>query len=193
MERRGYGLRRRAYPEPTVAPTPEPTVAPTPAPTAEPDTGPDYAQERTEAVSLGDIADTEPTNVESTVDDDDPIDYFKFSLSADREVGLRIRRLDFNADLYIEDNSGTVIHSSENAGSAKEVLGIELGATGTDEFYYVRVEGKEAGENDYTFRYLTEEIATPEPTPEPVPEPISRRGVQLHRRRWALGVRDQVG
>ncbi len=175
--------------EPTVAPTPEPTVAPTPAPTAEPDTGPDYAQERTEAVSLGDIADTEPTNVESTVDDDDPIDYFKFSLSADREVGLRIRRLDLNADLYIEDNSGTVIHSSENAGSAKEVLGIELGATGTDEFYYVRVEGKEAGENDYTFRYLTEEIATPEPTPEPV----SRRGVQLHRRRWALGVRDRVG
>ncbi len=105
------------------------------------------------------------------MDDDDLIDYFKFSLSADREVGLRIRRLGFNADLYVEDNSGNVLHSSENTGSAKEVLDIELDATGSGEVYYVRVEGKEAGQNDYTFRYLTGEITTPEPTPEPTPGP----------------------
>ena len=146
-------------PEPTVAPTPEPTVAPTPEPTPEPDTGPDYAQERTEAVSLGDIADTGPTNIDATVDDD-PINYFEFSLSADRQVKLRIRNLDFDADLHLEGNSGTIISSSENTGTTNELLSVTLEANGTDRVYYVRIEAKEAGHNDYTFTYVTADPPT---------------------------------
>ncbi len=114
------------------------------------------------AVTAGDNADTGPTNIDATVDDDDPINYFEFSLSADREVKLRIRSLDFNADLYVEDNSGNILHSSENPRDNKEALNIELAATGTGEVYYIRVEGKGAGENNYTLRYLTGEAATPE-------------------------------
>ncbi len=119
------------------------------------------------------------------MNDDDPINYFKFNLSAARKVGVRILRLDFNADLYIEDNSGTVIHSSENAGDNKEVLNIQLAATG--EVYYIRVEGKEAGENDYTLRYLTEEIPVPEPVPEPALQSQSQQSTTTR------GVGDATG
>ena len=134
-----------------------------------PETGPDYGAERLEAVSLGDIADTEPTNVEGTIDDADGIDYFRFSLSAPREVGLRLRRLDFNADFYLEGNSGAVIASSENGGTAREVLNLDLDATGTGEFYFVRVEAKEGGQNNYTFRYLS---TAPPATSEPIGQPV---------------------
>ena len=96
-------------PEPTPQPTPEPTSQPTPEPTPDPEPGIDYDQERNDSVSLGDIADSGPENRDGTVDTDDPVDYFHFSLSRQRTVGVRIRKLDYNADLYIEDNDGNVI------------------------------------------------------------------------------------
>ena len=136
------------------------------------------AHERANAISLGDISDDEPTNIAATVDDDNPIGYFRFSLSERREVRLRIRSLEFNADLYVEDKEATVLASSENTGTDKEVLNITLDATAADEFYYVRVEAKENGRNDYTFRYLTAEPSQaaipPVPPPQivaPTPEP----------------------
>ena len=115
----------------------------------------DYAQERSASVSLGNIADTQPTNRHERVDADDRVDYFHFSLSHQRIVRLRVRRLDYNADLYVEDHQGTVIASSEKTGDQKEVLNITLAPTGADDPYYVRVEAKENGQNDYEFRYLT--------------------------------------
>ena len=90
------------------------------------------------------------------MDTDDPVDYFHFSLTHQRTVGLRIRRLDYNADLYVEDNDGAVIASSENGGDQKEVLNLTLAATGANEYYYVRAEAKEDGRNDYQLRYFTE-------------------------------------
>ena len=141
-------------PEPTPAPTPEPTPEPTPAPTPEP--GIDYAQERTDSVSLGDITDDPAVNRDGTLDTADTVDYFHFSLTAKRDVGVRIRRLDYNADLYIEDNDGTVIASSEETGDSKEVVNVTLAANDAGEHYYVRVEGKEDGTNDYQFRYFAE-------------------------------------
>ena len=89
------------------------------------------------------------------MDGDDPVDYFHFSLSGQRTVGVRIRKLDYNADLYVEDNDGNVIAASENGGDRKEVLNVTLAATNAGEHYYVRVEAKEDGRNDYQFRYLT--------------------------------------
>ncbi len=124
---------------------------------AEGSSGTDYAAERAEAVALGDITDTEPTNIEATVDDDDGIDYYSFSLSDARIVRLRIRSLERNADLYLEDSDGEVIVANETAGNAKEVMNVTLDATGSGELYYVRVEAKETGTNRHTFRYLTEE------------------------------------
>ena len=135
-------------------PAPEPEPEPTPAPTPEP--GIDYAQERTDSVSLGDITDDPAVNRDGTVDTADTVDYFHFSLTAKRDVGVRIRRLDYNADLYIEDNDGTVIASSEETGDSKEVVNVTLAANDADEHYYVRVEGKEDGTNDYQFRYFAE-------------------------------------
>ena len=64
-------------------------------------------------MSLGNLADAQPTNRSERVDADDRVDYFHFSLSHQRIVRLRIRRLDYNADLYVEDHQGTVIASSE--------------------------------------------------------------------------------
>ena len=115
----------------------------------------DYDQERNASVSLGNIADTNPTNRREMVDANDQVDYFHFWLSHQRKVGLRIRRLDYNADLYVEDHQGTVIASSEKIGDRREVLNITLAPTDASEPYYVRVEARENGRNDYEFRYLT--------------------------------------
>ena len=142
-----------APPEPTPAPTPQPTPEPTPEPAI------DYDQERSASVSLGDITNAAVDNRDETVDTDDPVDYFHFSLTHQRTVGLRIRRLDYNADLYVEDNDGAVIASSENGGNQKEVLNLTLAATGANEYYYVRVEAKEDGRNDYQLRYFTDDSA----------------------------------
>ena len=102
------------------------------------------------------------------MDTADTVDYFHFSLTAKRDVGVRIRRLDYNADLYIEDNDGTVIASSEETGDSREVVNVTLAANDAGEHYYVRVEGKEDGTNDYQFRYFAEvppnTIATGAPT-----------------------------
>jgi len=48
-----------------------------------------------------------------------------------------------------------VIASSEKSGDRREVLNITLAPTSASEPYYVRVEAKEDGRNDYEFRYLT--------------------------------------
>ena len=152
-------------PEPTPSPTPEPTPEPTPAPTPEP--GIDYAQERTDSVSLGDITDASAETRDANVDTADPVDYFHFSLRAKRDIGLRIRRLDLNADLYVEDNEGNVLHSSEKTGNQREVLNVTLAANESNEHYYVRVEGKEDGSNDYQFRYFAE--APPNVSPSGLP------------------------
>ena len=142
--------------------TPEATPEPTPEP------GIDYDQERSESVSLGDITDASAANRNENVDTADPVDYFHFSPSAKRDIGLRIRRLDLNADLYIEDNEGNVLHSSENSGNQREVLKVTLAANNASEYYYVRVEAKEDGVNDYQFRYFAEAppnaAATGQPT-----------------------------
>ena len=101
------------------------------------------------------------------MDTADTVDYFHFSLTAKRDVGVRIRRLDYNADLYIEDNDGTVIASSEETGDSKEVVNVTLAANDAGEHYYVRVEGKEDGTNDYQFRYFAE--APPNVSPSGLP------------------------
>ena len=107
-----------------------------------------HAQDRDSSVSLGNLADAQPTNRRERVDVDGEVDYFHFWLSHQRVVRLRIRRLDYNADLYLENQQGTVIASRESAGDRKEVLNVTLAPAGADEPYYIRIEASEDGRND---------------------------------------------
>ena len=76
-------------------------------------------------------------------------DRFKFALTTPKKVGLGLRRQEANADLYLEDEDGQVLSSGENEGTENEWITKVL-LSGT---YYVRVEARQAGENDYKFRY----------------------------------------
>ena len=87
--------------------------------------------------------------------DSDRIDYFDFNLSERKEVRLRLKGQEYDADLYLEDPDGNVIHKSENAGAGNESINAILDPTAAGEYYYVRVEAKEDGRNDYKFRFLT--------------------------------------
>ena len=103
------------------------------------------------AQDLGDITDfSEVQFPRNTLNgSDDTVDYYKFSLTAAKAVGLALRQLDFNADLFLEDDAGTVLNSSERSGTDNEWVHQTL-LTGT---YYVRVLAQETGDNAYVFRY----------------------------------------
>ena len=106
---------------------------------------------RTNAVDLGDITSLAgPEFPNASLDGDgDSIDYFRFTLTEAKKVGLGLRRQDANADLFLEDADGNVLYSSTETGTANEWLEVTLLA-GT---YYVRVEAQEAGENNFKLRY----------------------------------------
>ncbi len=76
-------------------------------------------------------------------------DWFTFTLTEAKAVGLGLRQQDANADFFLEDAEGNVLHSSTLSGTTSEALDVTLLA-GT---YYVRVDAQEAGRNDYVFRY----------------------------------------
>ncbi len=103
------------------------------------------------ATSLGDITDvTVPKFSKYTINgDDDKVDYYRFTLTEPRKVELALRQLDFNADLLLEDGRGVTIKQSLKSGTTNEwVDGIFSEGT-----YYIRVEAKEQGENEYVLRY----------------------------------------
>ena len=106
---------------------------------------------RANAVDLGDITSLAgPEFPNASLDGDgDSIDYFRFTLTEAKKVGLGLRRQDANADLFLEDADGNVLYSSTETGTANEWLEVTLLA-GT---YYVRVEAQEAGENNFKLRY----------------------------------------
>ncbi len=64
-------------------------------------------------------------------------------------MGLGLRHQETDADLFIEDENGVVIDSSERSGTANEWLRETLLAGS----YRVRIEAQEAGLNEYVFRY----------------------------------------
>ena len=81
--------------------------------------------------------------------DGDRVDYYRFTLSETKTVSLGLRRQDADADLYLEDAAGRALASSVETGTSSERVDATL-AAGT---YYVRVESRDTGANDYIFRY----------------------------------------
>lgn len=106
---------------------------------------------RAGAEDLGDITELDgPRFSAASLDGDgDRVDYFKFTLTDAKKVGLGLRRQDEDADLYLEDADGKVLASSTEEGTANERISETLLA-GT---YYIRVESQEEGENDFNLRY----------------------------------------
>ena len=100
---------------------------------------------RTGATDLGDITALQgPRFPLGTLDgSDDRVDYYRFTLTEAKRVGLGLRQQDADADLHLEDADGTVLYSSTSSGTANERIAETLLA-GT---YYVRVESQEVGLN----------------------------------------------
>ena len=124
---------------------------------------PDPDSTRDGAVDLGDITDLSSARFSrhTIKGGNDSVDYFKFSITEPKLVNLGLRQLDFNADLILEDSDGTTLGESRNDGAANEVNVATL-LEGT---YYIRVEAREKGVNQYMLRY-----GVGEPDPEKVDE-----------------------
>ena len=106
---------------------------------------------RADATNLGNITALQgPRFPLGTVDGDaNQVDYYRFTLTEAKQVGLGLRQQDANADLFLEDANGNVLYRSTNAGTDNEVI-TETLLAGT---YYVRVESQAAGVNAHVVRY----------------------------------------
>ena len=106
---------------------------------------------RTGATDFGDLtALAGPRFLHRRVDGDaDEVDYYRFTLTEAKRVGLGLRQQDADANLYLEDADGNVLYSSTNSGTGNEKIEQTLFA-GT---YYVRVESQAAGVNEHVVRY----------------------------------------
>ena len=113
---------------------------------------------RAGATDLGDITALEgPRFPRGTLDGDgDRINYYRFTLTEAKRVGLGLRQQDADADLFLEDADGNLLHGSSASGTSNEAIPVTLLA-GT---YYVRVESREAGVNRHVFRYG---VSAPDP------------------------------
>ena len=111
----------------------------------------DTDAERGGAADLGDItALAGPQFPAASLDgSSDSVDYWRFTLSEARRVGLGLRQQDANADLFLEDAEGNVLYSGTAEGTANEWISQTLPA-GT---YFVRVEAQEEGANEFKLRY----------------------------------------
>ena len=110
-----------------------------------------HGRQRGYEEDLDDITDQEePLFLTRELDGDtDVVDYYRFTLTEPKEVGLGLQQQETNADLFLEDADATVLHSSTESGTANETIRATLLA-GT---YYVRLEAQETGGSTYVFRY----------------------------------------
>ena len=113
---------------------------------AAPDPDPIPVDDRADDESLGDI--TELSGTESLTGEvdrsGDTEDYFGFSLTEHKDVAVELSSLDVDANLFIEDDSGNVIHESVNQGVVNDNISKTL-ASGS---YFFRVVAVAYGTND---------------------------------------------
>ena len=104
-----------------------------------------------EAMDLGDITNSEETVALShTLASNDMVDYFKLALTRPKILEIKLRELDQNADLYLENSVGEQLMTSVTDGAADEKITATLPAG----IYYIRVEAREAGANFYLLLYV---------------------------------------
>ena len=117
-----------------------------------------YAVFTEATVDLGDVTSQESVTFlrQSIGGGPDREDLFSFTLTAAKVVGIGLRRLEADADLYLEDADGGVLARSENRGTADEWISSEL-PSGT---YQARVTAIDPGANEYRFRYGVGEAET---------------------------------
>ena len=119
------------------------------------------------ATDLGDITDQHKAKGKNHPIDgvNDTIDYYNFSLTATREVMVKLREMERNADLFLEDQDGNELASSTETGTADEAI-FHVLHPGT---YYVRVEAIQRGSNIYNLRYRAREIIAENVAPTGAP------------------------
>jgi hypothetical protein len=76
-----------------------------------------------------------PLTFNDAIGNGDTNDYYRFNLTSQRTVNLRMDNMSADADLYLYDSGGRIVASSRGTGTSAENIG-QLLATGT---YYVRV------------------------------------------------------
>ena len=88
------------------------------------DDDPQPGPTREGAADLGDITDLGTAILpEYTIDGvDDPVHYFRFTLTEPRQVNLALRQLDYDADLALEDKEGNQFSASTKSGTSTESL-----------------------------------------------------------------------
>ena len=94
------------------------------------------------------MARTLPGTVNRTNNDHD---YFRFTLSAKRTIGIELRDLSADANLYLLNSSGTRIASSSLGGTATDSIDRTLNS-GT---YYIQVDANASATIRYQLRYRT--------------------------------------
>ena len=96
---------------------------------------------------LGNITglDAERSHRFSVNGDDDAVDWFTFTLSRARTVGLDLSSLDSDIDLFLVDSNGGSVAASQNAGEAGESIESELAAG----VYFVEVRANEEEHDTY--------------------------------------------
>ena len=80
---------------------------------------------------------------------EDSIDYYSFRIDTPKKFKAGLWQQDLAADLSVEDESGTVLHSSTESGTNDEWIQVTLDA----DTYYIRVESKQPGDNQYVLSY----------------------------------------
>ena len=110
----------------------------------------DFDAQSSGARDLGDVTDWSQYQVFDDALDgvDDEVDYFKFSLSEPKLVGIGLRRLQLDADVFLEDSSGTVLASDRETGTTKEWISVGLNPGQ----YFLRVLAEATGTNTYRVR-----------------------------------------
>ena len=117
------------------------------------------------AIDLGDLtAVTDSQYPHHQIDGrGDVLDYFKFTITEPRRVHLGIRQQEFNADLFLMDDTTAQKQrgKSEKEGTANEAIVKTL----LEGDYLILVVAKEKGDNSYRLRYNTND-----PNPDKVAE-----------------------
>ena len=115
-------------------------------------------------IELGDITDDEKAVFrEDEIDNDDA--YYEFVLTETKLIEFALRQQEHNANLYIRDQQGNLLHSSQRVGRANEVVRASL-ETGT---YYIHVQAQESGANTYVLRYGPTSLSTVATDPDATP------------------------